>query len=273
MKIIFIHHSSFIIELEEHILVFDYFDKNQVSEVGFQGFLPELSLEKKILFFASHKHRDHFDLDNYRLLDRYPNVTFVVSKDAKASPNFLRKHGFDVERLKEHLCYVTDSKDYEIEDVKIHTLRSTDAGVAYYVQAEGKCFYHSGDLNDWSMEGAGDLINGKSRREYKRQVSYLKEKPIHAAFVVMDPRQKEFAFQGFDYFMKNTSCPYVFPMHMWRDYSNIQRWKERCDNAAFAERVMEITDENQVFEFEDGKVTSYVELCPPAEVGIRQEQY
>lgn len=59
--------------------------------------------------------------------------------------------------------------------MKIETLRSTDAGVAFYVETRGATFFHAGDLNDWTWEGAGDLINGRMRREYRTQIKNWRE--------------------------------------------------------------------------------------------------
>lgn len=86
--------------------------------------------------------------------------------------------------------------------MKIETLRSTDAGVAFYVETRGATFFHAGDLNDWTWEGAGDLINGRMRREYRTQIKKLAGKPINLAFVPMDPRQGADQELGMDYFWR-----------------------------------------------------------------------
>ena len=54
-----------------------------------------------------------------------------------------------------------------------------------------------------------------------------------------------------DYFLETTSAEYVFPMHMWQDYSNIPVYKNKIWNPGMAERVVEITHENQVFLIEE----------------------
>ena len=48
MKITYLYHSGFAVELDSHVLVFDYY----------RGKLPEWENDKTILFFASHKHPD-----------------------------------------------------------------------------------------------------------------------------------------------------------------------------------------------------------------------
>jgi len=268
MKVTFVHHSSFVVELENTILIFDYFDKSRVTECNFKGVLPKLNPEKRIYFFASHKHRDHFDMDILKFADIYPNVKFIISKDAKMSPNFLKKHGFDPGRFKELITYVTIKSDYHIDDIFIHTLKSTDEGVAFYVEAEGKTIYHAGDLHWWQWEGAGDLINGNVVKTYKRQLQYLQGKVINLSFVVLDPRLKENEMRGLDYFMKEVQADFIFPMHMWQDFDIIRRFKSRSENKTFTDRVMDITDENQVFEIDNGVVNSYVEMVPEGDIKI-----
>ena len=45
MQIIFIHHSCFLVELDDKVLIFDYFDGDKVEGMHFTGKLP--SYEKK----------------------------------------------------------------------------------------------------------------------------------------------------------------------------------------------------------------------------------
>ena len=182
--------------------------------------------------------------------EKYKNIHYIFSKDCKMSPHFLQKHGFP-DDIREKITYVSAGEKYQVDDVKIETLRSTDAGVAFYVETRGATFFHAGDLNDWTWEGARDLINGRMRREYRTQIKKLAGKPINLAFVPMDPRQGADQELGMDYFLETTSAEYVFPMHMWQDYSHIPVYKNKIWNPGMAERVVEITHENQVFLIEE----------------------
>ena len=67
------------------------------------------------------------------------------------------------------------------------------------------------------------------------------------AFVPADPRLGEHQFAGLDYFLEHTDADYVFPMHMWQDYSGIKEYCRKISNAAMAERVVWIIHENQSF--------------------------
>lgn len=258
MKIIFIHHSCFAVELERTVLVFDYFQGNRVEGYSFTGVLPRFGPEKDIFFFASHKHRDHFDMDILKLAEFYPHIHYVISKDAKMSPHFVEKHGLT--QGAEHITYVDADKHYVLpcsgggqqagasgQEVQVDTLRSTDAGVAFVVTAEGHTLYHAGDLHDWKFEGVGELINGKMERDYKRQLRKLEKYRIDVAFVVLDPRLGAYTNRGLSLFMQSVGADVIFPMHMWQDYSVIGAYKKLCDNKAYADRIRDISRENEVF--------------------------
>ena len=84
--------------------------------------------------------------------------------------------------------------------------------------------------------------------EYRSQIRRLSGRKIHLAFVPADPRLMEHQFDGMNYFLEHTDADYVFPMHMWQDYSALPDYRKRISNAAMAERVVEIKHENQIFE-------------------------
>ena len=94
-------------------------------------------------------------MDVLHLAERYQKIRFILSKDCKMSPNFLKKHGFSPD-VREKMTYVAPCAKYQVDDLTIETLRSTDEGVAFYVTTNGASFYHAGDLNNWCWDGAGE---------------------------------------------------------------------------------------------------------------------
>lgn len=247
MKVIFVHHSCFVVEVDEKVLIFDWFAGDRVNGYTFRGQVPEYEPDTPVYVFASHKHRDHFDMDVLRWVEKYPKIQYIFSKDCKMTPHFLEKHGFDPD-VQKRITYVSACEKYQVDDLEIETLRSTDAGVAFYVKTNGASFYHAGDLNDWKLDGVGELVNSKMEFEYKNQIRKLAKKEINLAFVPMDSRQGEYQFLGIDYFMRHTDAEYVFPMHMWQDYSGIDTYLKKVSNRAMAERIVRISHENQEFD-------------------------
>ena len=247
MKVIFIHHSCFVVVVDEKVLIFDWFAGDRVDGYTFHGQIPQYEPDTPVYVFASHKHRDHFDMDVLKWSDYYKNIHYIFSKDCKMTERFLVRHGFSPE-IMQKILYVSPCEKYQVDNIEIETLRSTDAGVAFYLKTNGASFYHAGDLNDWKLDGVGELVNSKMEFEYKNQIRKLAKKEINLAFVPMDPRQGEYQFLGIDYFMRHTDAEYVFPMHMWQDYSGIDTYLKKVSNRAMAERIVRISHENQEFD-------------------------
>ncbi len=246
MQVIFIHHSCFLVEVDDKVLIFDYFDGNQVNGYHFTGKIPDYEPDTRIYMFASHSHKDHYDMDILRWAEKYKNIKYIFSKDIRIAPNFLEKHGIEPE-VRDRVTFVGADKKYTVDDLNIRTFRSTDVGVAFYVETNGASFFHAGDLADWKWDGLGEMTNGAQERQYKFQLKQIGKLPINLAFVPMDSRQGIYQFDGFDLFMKNTDADLVFPMHMWQNYEGISLYKRKITNSGMADRVMDISRENQVF--------------------------
>ena len=111
-------------------------------------------------------------MDILRWSEKYTNVHYILSKDIRISPHFLQKHGIDP-GVRKKVTFVSANNHYEVDDLKIQTLLSTDAGVAFYVNVRGVSIFHAGDLNDWKMEHVGELINGKQERTFRHEIRKL----------------------------------------------------------------------------------------------------
>ena len=130
MKITFIYHSSFAVELENCVLVFDYYGEGQLSTI------PE---NKKIYFLNSHAHPDHFKREILELKSEYPTAEYILSRDIR----------FREEERNPWIHSVRANMEYEIGQLKVRTFKSKDVGVAFVVETEGKRIYQAGDLNWW----------------------------------------------------------------------------------------------------------------------------
>lgn len=247
MKITFIHHSSFCVELEDKVFIFDYFNGNKIPEFSFQGKLPELDPEKIIYVFASHQHRDHFDMEIFSWREKYPDIRYIFPKEMRFSDNYLKKHGVDLS-VKEQIYYMKPNTSLNLEDIHIETLLSTDTGVAFLVTCAEKTIYHAGDLHWWHWEGEEQVFLQYQERIYKAQIDKLKDRNVDVAFVVLDSRLSHGIFWGIDYFLNHVNASYVIPMHLWQKYSLIEQYKKMPQTQAFRERIIDIYEENQVLE-------------------------
>lgn len=247
LRVTFIHHSSFVVETDTKQLVFDYFPACSYDNVTFHGKEPVFSAEKPVYVFASHAHKDHFSLEVLRWAEKRDDVHYIFSKDIRLGKNYLERNGIDPD-VRNLIKFVKPLNDYEIDDLKVKTLLSNDAGVAFIVETDGITVYHAGDLSIWNVDEDGntvysDIYGGG----YKKQIRHLENKHIDIGFVVLDPRIGAGAYAGLDYFVQRVDCDLIFPMHCWEDYSIIEKFKRRPQVARFKDKIVDIDRDNIIF--------------------------
>lgn len=254
MRITYIHHSTFCVELEGKALVFDYYNGKGVPGCEYHGEMPEFSEETPVYVFSSHSHRDHFDSEVLNWSRRYKNIYYIFAKEVKKKlgNSMLKRLGFG-EEIKEKITYVKPSKVYKVGEAVVETLRSTDSGVAFLVSISSKTIYHAGDLNWWRWEEETDVFNRYQEVTYKQQISLLKDKQIDLSFVVADPRLGQSQFLGLDYFLEQVHTGSVIPMHLWKHYEQIEEYLELPKHRKYTGRVLAVEKENQVLTVDEPK--------------------
>ena len=236
MDITYIKHSSFCVELKQHVLLFDYF---------MEGELPEFDSDKEILVFTSHKHSDHFNIQILHLAQKYPRIHFFLGAGLRLNEKYLERNGITIDRD----AYITNlykRQECDYSDIHVRTLRSTDAGVAYLIDCEGYKFYHAGDLNCWCWTEESIEYNQKMKKEYEEEIDTITGEKIDVAFVPLDPHLESTYWMGMSYFMERVGSAHVFPMHMWEEYEYIDRYIQN-EGQAYAKYIMRITAPGQRF--------------------------
>lgn len=243
MKVTYIYHSGYLVETEPAAFLFDYY----------KGKLPAFPAHKPLIVFASHKHPDHFDFKIFDLKDHPGGVAYILGNDIKLSDKYLQRHGVDpavkakIHRMRPHTSLSIGLDDLQEREgmntdqcITVHTLKSTDAGVAFYVKAGRQRVYHAGDLNWWHWEGEPGTFNQEQEKGYKEEIAYLKKLlaeegaakgddiTVDTAFVPLDPRLGTAYCRGMDYFLSRIPVKEVYPMHMWDDYDVIKRYLDHC---------------------------------------------
>lgn len=234
MKITYIHHSSFCVELQNSMLLFDYF----------KGELPKFDKGKKLYVFASHFHEDHFDKCIFEIAKDHPDVTYILSKDIK-------KRRSKYVKSADQIVVMNFDEEITVDNMKIKTLESSDIGVAFLIEIEGKVIYHAGDLNWWHWEGENSPKENKyAEDKFKSGIDGIKGRDIDLAFVPLDPRQGDFYYLGFDYFMRNTNTKIAFPMHMWGDFSICDTFINSKYAVNYKDKIVKISKDNESFNVE-----------------------
>ena len=228
MKVTFILHSGYFVELDSCCLLFDYY----------QGEIPRS--QKPLYVFASHHHEDHFSPEVFKEARPGRQVHFILSNDIFESRV--------PEELREAALFVKPYETYELEGLRLATLKSTDDGVAFLIECESRRFYHAGDLNCWVWEGAPKWQNDQMKEAYKNELKLLEGKAIDVAFVPLDPRQDADFDLGMRYFFEAAGAEHVFPMHMWGDYTVVPLFKSTPTYREYAPHLMDVKEPGQVFE-------------------------
>ena len=224
MRISYIHHSSFLVELKQLSLLFDYFQ----GDVK----LPE---GKPAVIFASHRNGDHFSPVIFDFAKERQDVYYVLSDDIweKRTPSGLR----------ERILFAGPGQEFSLpwlSGISVRTFKSTDEGVAFLIRSPEGIIYHAGDLNNWQWEGEPKDWNRNMEVNYRRQLEAMKNEKIDVAFVPLDPRQGKDFYRGMDDFMKMVGAARVFPMHCWDDFTVISRLKAMEESKDYRDRIMEI---------------------------------
>lgn len=212
LKIKYLFHSGFFVETEDKILVFDYFEDNCKKQSAFScGKLkPEdFSDEKEVIFFVSHAHYDHFDKEIFKL---HKNSKYVISNDLRIAKN-------------ESITLCEPYQTLEIDGLKIQTFGSTDEGLSFLVNIDGKNIFHAGDLNWWHWEGESESEKENAKKMFFAEVEKLEGIHIDIAFFPVDPRLEDAYFYGGKYFIEKIKPDVFIPMHFQDCYYITKKFK------------------------------------------------
>jgi L-ascorbate metabolism protein UlaG (beta-lactamase superfamily) len=233
MKVTFLYHSAFLVELDTCTLLFDWYT----------GPVPDYDRAKPLYVFASHHHGDHYSPEIFPTFGM-ENVWYVLGSCIRLSAK--RKAALGIQE--DHVFRLGADRTLSLGPLTIQTLHSTDEGVAFLIQAEGKTLFHAGDLQWWQWEGEPAQWNRDMERDFKHEAEKLHGKTIDAAFLVLDPRQEDAYWWGFDWFMKEADIRCAFPMHSWEEFTMAKRLKEAPCSEGYRDRIVDVRYNGQTFD-------------------------
>lgn len=205
MTVTYLYHSGFFVELDTICLLFDYW----------QGSLPAPIPGKRLLAFASHAHHDHYNPEMFAYAAKWQSHKVLLGNDIRLSAKRKGELGVsDGDFLR-----LGPGRVETVLGVTVKTLRSTDAGVAFLVEADGKRIYHAGDLNWWVWEGEPEADNAAMTAAFLAEMETLKDTAIDLAFLTLDARQEGDAYKGFDHCLRHLQIQKAVPMHSFGDYT------------------------------------------------------
>lgn len=236
MRVKFICHSGYYIEGEENCLLFDYW----------KGDLPQAPAGKRLWIFASHHHPDHYDAAAFRYGETVPDTHYFLGCDVTLNMANREKMGVTDEIFAR--CHRMHKDDVlNIGGISVRAIRSTDMGVAFCVEFEGKRIYHGGDHNLWIWHEDANFDRSQVHKFYE-EIEKIRGLAFDAAFLPLDPRLGDEYWRGFDAFARLIEPRKMFPMHMNDDFDIIRRFKNLDCTWPYRRRIADIRSDGDTFE-------------------------
>ena len=221
IKLIFTGHSGFIVETEETVLAFDITKEGaDIDELNQR--IENVPREKKLFVFSSHAHGDHY---TPRIFTWFGGIyggepaEFFLGDDKEMK--FSRVPDSD------NIHFINGNEEAECEGVKIETLPSTDAGVAFIVTADEKTIFHAGDLVWWDWTRDGGVYDPEearkeaeeTERDFKEKMAPLKGRHIDLAMIPLDPRLGGTSDWTIEEYNRVADIDLIAPMHQWGQFT------------------------------------------------------
>jgi len=186
----------------------------------------------------------------FDLAASHPDITYIISDDIWENRVPEGIYG------KVFFMGPGETEDFPCgkEFVRVRTYKSTDEGVAFLVDADGKRIYHAGDLNYWYWEENEKAENNSQKKAYSLRLKEIKaviEEDGHipdAAFIPVDSRLKESCYLGLLEYMKEVGAAAVFPMHTFDGGKILQEIKNNAGMRKYLGILHGTGKENESFE-------------------------
>ena len=243
MELIYLGHSGMLVHGEKASFLMDYYLDQGEGRGLCHGVMDEegLSLPGRLYVLISHSHGDHLNPVVFGYENCRKDVVYVVAREAQDKvPKTLRSP----------VVFLEKGEAYRDELAFIRAYGSTDLGVSFYVEAEGKRFFHAGDLNDWhwNQEVPPEEAQGYTRA-YREELAALSRdvSTLDLAMFPVDGRLGPDAANGAVAFLSAIPTRVFAPMHFGEDYraqdglvargpfggTRVIRWTRRGERASF----------------------------------------
>ena len=239
MRLVYIYHSGFALEADGFSILIDYFKDSDPDPA--KGYVRSELLKRAgtLYILASHFHPDHFNPEVLKWKEQKPDIKYIFSKD------ILKRR-----RAKaDDAIYLKKGDAYQDELLTIKAFGSTDVGISFLIETEGRRIFHAGDLNNWhwSEESTEEEIR-KANGDFLAEVKYLKEKVPNIDLVLfpVDRRMGKDYMKGAKQFIEQIKTTIFVPMHFSEDYEGGNALRDFAENAGC--RFISITHRGESFE-------------------------
>ncbi|MBU0983383.1 MAG: MBL fold metallo-hydrolase, partial [candidate division Zixibacteria bacterium] len=235
-------HSGWAVKTQNNFLVFDYFSFPEQAapdqpSLACGRICPTQLQGQNVTCFVSHHHGDHLDSCIYGWRDSLQNIAYVS--------------GCPLPGLTQgEYTFMQPRQDTTVNDIRVTTIYSTDAGVGFLVEVDGLTLLHAGD----HANGGPGLMQA-----YTDEIDFAGERAPNIDFSFFGIRgcslgDPESVRDGVYYSLEHLNMGVTFLQHAAAATWAYQDW---ADSAAvrFPDAVFGCpTDFGEVFHVKDGKL-------------------
>jgi L-ascorbate metabolism protein UlaG (beta-lactamase superfamily) len=194
----------------------------------------------KIYALSTHWHPDHFSKHILAWKEVRPDIEFIFSKDILkkklASPD--------------EAIYLKKGDIYQDNNIYIKAFGSTDVGISFLIETEGKRIFHAGDLNNWHWdeESTPEEIQ-KAERQYLRELKTIAREvnSLDLAMFPVDCQLGKNYMRGAEQFVAAVPTALFSPMHFGATYQQANAFRTYAENAGCRFVAWSKTGESIVF--------------------------
>lgn len=219
MKLIYIHHSSFIIEGKDFSILIDYYRDTPEAYVH-RHFLK---FPGRLYILASHAHPDHFNPEVLDWKQERPDIQYIFSEDIR-----------DTRQACYHdAIFLKKGEEWNDDRLRIKAFGSTDIGISFLLDIEDKRIFHAGDLNNWHWEEESTPEEvAEAETNYHKELETLVQETdyVDLALFPVDPRLGHDYMRGARQFTDRIRTKQFAPMHFWKQYDKANAFREYAES-------------------------------------------
>ncbi len=252
-QIWYLGHSGWAIKTKNHFIIFDYMiDTSQTVPADASLACGHIDAEQlgdyNIYVFSTHEHWDHYHDNIFEWKDAISNIKYVLGHRPPEIP--------DTDYI-----FVAPRIEKDIDDIKMTTIRSTDAGVGYLLEVDDLVIFHGGDHANGSLDFSGG---------FTPEIDYLAQSKPHIDIAFMgvtgcslgDP---ESVRAGLFYALDKLQPNVFFPMHSGWDSFRYQEFADSVQARNLPHKIACAVNNGDRFIYSNGEITKIDLDWKPAE--------
>lgn len=239
MKVTYIYHSCYLLELEDFSVLFDYYQdaKRDDGTYWIKDYL--LSKKEDLYVLCTHSHADHYNAQIFEWGATKKNIKYILSKEVAEVHTIPQD---------DRIVLLDILQTYQDDNLRVITFGSTDVGGSFGLDIGDKKIFHAGDLNNWHWNEEVSKIEAAGyENSYLCELELVAEhtNQINLVMFPIDPRLGKDYMRGAEQFVNRVAVDYLLPMHFGEHYDKANEFERyaRLQNCEY----LAVTKKGQTF--------------------------